>query len=54
MVFSLSKEMDMGRIAALCALLAVVAGCLVPRPKGPRSLGIVYHSDTKGFYKPCG
>ena len=44
------------RVTVLISLLVItIGGCLQPQ-KTPRyeTFQLVYHSDTRGFYNPCG
>ncbi|MCK5618272.1 MAG: hypothetical protein KAJ17_02675 [Candidatus Krumholzibacteria bacterium] len=42
-------------VAALVALVAVAAiHDLAKSQQGYKSIQLVYHSDTRGYYRPCG
>jgi hypothetical protein len=43
------------RIAFALVLAALFAGCIPPKTgSGYRSFQLVYNSDTRGYYQPCG
>jgi hypothetical protein len=42
-------------VAALVALVAVAAVHVwADSQQGYKSIQLVYHSDTRGYYRPCG
>jgi hypothetical protein len=42
-------------LAVCLVILAVAAGCtMLKRDRSTLALDLVYHSDTRGYFMPCG
>gem|GEM_PF-5409860 len=45
----------MRKMTTALLLAVAVGGCVLPRGEAKyRTVQFVYHSDTRGFYQPCG